>query len=431
MACIHRAANRFGKGDSPPQTRIDPKKLKGRPGLIIRRDKGVFSMTVRSIEELDLNQKRVLIRVDFNTPMKDGRVSDDARIRASLATLNHVMNRGAAVTLMSHLGRPKGNFAAEFSMAPVAEHLASLIHKPVRLTMLGDSPPNLGEVCLLENLRFHPGEKACDDAFAAALARFGDVFINDAFGTAHRAHASMVGVPRHVKEKGAGFLMMKEITYLRDRLGNPERPFVAILGGSKISDKLKVVKHLTGRVDQLILGGAMSYTFLKAQGVAVGRSRVEEDFLDQARDILALCESRGIKLLLPLDHVVAETFDEQADATITLNQHMDSEVMGLDIGPETIHHFTEAIAKAKTCVWNGPMGVFEWEKFSTGTISVAEALADSRGLSIVGGGDSVAAVAAAGVADRIDHISTGGGASLELLAGHVLPGIAALEEASC
>jgi len=384
-------------------------------------------MAVKSLDELNLDGRRVLVRVDYNVPVKDGQVTDDTRIQASLPTLEKLMARGCKITLMSHLGRPKGEYKAEFSMKPVAAHLGQLLGRDVALVENFADGGQHADVQLLENLRFSPGETKNDEAFARDLARYGDVYVNDAFGAAHRAHASIDAVCRFFDEKGAGLLLMKELHYLAGALEKPERPFLSILGGSKISDKLKLIENLLGKVDQLAIGGAMSYTFLKAQGIAVGKSMVEEDFLDEAKRLLGLAEDKGVTLALPLDHLAAAEFKEDADAEITLDQNIDDGMMGLDIGPETINLYTGLIKEAKTIVWNGPMGVFEWEAFSTGTISVAEALAEVEALTIVGGGDSVAAVNKAGVADRITHISTGGGASLELLGGHKLPGVTALE----
>ena len=385
-------------------------------------------MSVKGLDALHLDHRDVLVRVDYNVPFNDsGEISDDSRIRASLPTIESLLKRGCRLTLMSHCGRPKGQPDPKFSLKPVANHLASLLDQKVPLIENLDTPVHLAQVQMLENLRFDPGETANDPVFAAKLAAFGDVYINDAFGTAHRAHASTHAVARHFEEKGAGLLMMRELHYLREALRKPERPFLAILGGSKISDKLKIIKALLAKVDQLIIGGGMSFTFLKAKGIDIGNSLLESDFLEEAAEIMATCKARNIDLLLPLDHVTGESISEDTDPGITIDQSIEPGLMGLDIGPETIHLYTSAIQNAKTVVWNGPMGVFELQAFSTGTISIAEALAENTGLTITGGGDSVAAVNLADVADRITHISTGGGASLELLAGHELPGIAALE----
>lgn len=385
-------------------------------------------MAVKSLGQLDLNKKHVLLRVDYNVPQaENGRITDDARIRASLPTIRHLLERGCRLRLISHLGRPKGCFEARYSLAPVARHLSGLIGREV--VLVSDPKANGGKaaVQMLENLRFWPGETANDRDFAADLARFGEVFINDAFGAAHRAHASTAAVCDFFEQRGAGPLMMKEIHYLKESLKEPRRPFLAVLGGSKVSDKLKLIRNLLNKIDQLIIGGAMSYTFLKAKGIPVGISRVEDNFLEEACQLIKDCESKGIDLLLPLDHLTAGTFAEDAQALITLDEDIAEDQMGMDIGPETIHLYTTTILAAKTVVWNGPMGVFEWEAFSTGTISMAEAMAETEALTIVGGGDSVAAIHLAEVEDRITHISTGGGASLELLGGNLLPGIAALD----
>ena len=328
---------------------------------------------------------------------------------------------------MSHLGRPKDQYEEAYSLKPVAQRLSQLIHRPVHMMELEANLPTKGQVSMLENLRFWPGEKKNDQEFAQKLARFGDIYVNDAFGAAHRAHASIDAVARLFPVRAAGFLLAREVHYLRDQLAEPKRPYVAIMGGSKVSDKIGLIKHLMPRVDTIVVGGAMSYTFLSAQGVEVGDSRVETSFLNEARDLMKECEATGVHLLLPLDHVVATAFDAQADATITLDQTIQPGSMGLDIGPETIHLYLSAIKDAGTIVWNGPMGVFEWDVFSTGTISVAEAMAEAEGLTIVGGGDSAAAVRKADVESQIDHISTGGGAALELLSGIALPGLVALE----
>ncbi|PIE91142.1 MAG: phosphoglycerate kinase [Acidobacteria bacterium] len=385
-------------------------------------------MTVKALEDLNLANKQVLVRVDYNTPIADGKVADDSRIKASLPTLNYLLEQNCSVTLMSHLGRPKGQVKPEFSMQPVAQRLSKLIDHDVKFIKELEVPATRGRVELLENLRFHPGETKGDMELAKKLARFGEVYINDAFGTAHRAHASTHTIAALFKEKAAGRLLMKEIHYLRDTLKNPDRPFLAILGGSKVSDKIKLIVNLLDKVNMIAIGGAMSYTFLKAQGYEIGISRVEEDFLSEAKKLIGACEEKGIKLLLPLDHMVAKEFDKEAEARITLDQNMNADEMGLDIGPETINLYSQSILEAGTVVWNGPMGVFEWPTFSTGTISIADTLAESGCLSLVGGGDSVAAINQAQVADSITHISTGGGASLELLSGFELPGIKALEE---
>ena len=385
-------------------------------------------MTVKALEDLNLIGKQVLVRVDYNTPIKNGEVADDSRITASLPTLNYLIEKKCQITLMSHLGRPDGKVDPVYSLAPVARRLAELIKMPVDFITDLNVPHSGTQVRLLENLRFHPGETKNDMGLAKQLSAFGEIYINDAFGSAHRAHSSTHAIATLYKEKAAGRLMMKEIHYLRDALKTPRRPFLAILGGSKVSDKIKLIVNLLDKVNMIAIGGAMSYTFLKAQGVPVGISRVEEDFLEEARKLLAVCDEKGVQLLLPLDHVVAKEFNQEAEARITIDQAIGEDEMGLDIGPETINLFSQTIRESGTVVWNGPMGVFEWPTFSTGTISMAETLAESECVSIVGGGDSVAAINMAGVAEEITHISTGGGASLELLSGFELPGIAALEE---
>ena len=387
-------------------------------------------MSVKSMAQLDLKGKRVLVRVDFNVPLNDeGKITNDKRIRAAMPTITKLMEEGCKITLMSHLGRPKGQVNPKYSLKPVADYLSHLLGGVVPLIEDLNDGGNHADVQLLENLRFHAGETKNDAELAKALAAYGDVYINDAFGAAHRAHASIDAVVDFFEEKGAGLLLEKELHYLSESLKQPERPFLAILGGSKISDKLKLIANLLERVDQLMIGGGMSYTFLKAKGLEVGKSLVEDDFLEEAKKLITACEEKDVSLLLPLDHVTAAEFKEDAQATITLDEAIAPDQMGLDIGPETIHLYTSTIKAAKTVVWNGPMGVYEWESFSTGTISVAESLAESDCVSILGGGDSVAAAHKAGVQEQITHVSTGGGASLELLGGNVLPGVAALERA--
>lgn len=385
-------------------------------------------MAIRSLDDLELQDKRVLLRVDYNTPMKDGEVSDDARIRASLPTLKRLCDANCTVTLMSHLGRPKGHFDPDLSLKPIARCLANLLGRAVTMLDIDGDPPTEPGIGLLENLRFWPGEKQDDADFARRLARFGEVYVNDAFGAAHRAHASIHALAKLFEQRAAGLLLAKEVHYLRDQLGHAQRPFVAIMGGSKVSDKIRLIENLIPKVDQILIGGAMSYTFLKAKGVPVGLSRVETDFLTEAERLLQLAEDRGVQILLPLDHVTSSEFSDNAQATITLDEQIDEDQMGLDIGPETINLFATQIRAAQTVVWNGPMGVFEWDIFSTGTISIAEALAECRGLTVVGGGDSAAAIKKAEVEDQIDHISTGGGAALELLSGIELPGLRVLED---
>jgi phosphoglycerate kinase len=389
---------------------------------------------MKTIRDLPLDGRRAFVRVDFNVPIEQGRITDDTRIRAALPTIHYALDHGATVILASHLGRPKGKPKPEFSLKPVAEHLSALLGRPVAFApdCIGPAAADVIKanprgVILLENLRFHPEEEANDPAFAKALASLADVYVDDAFGSAHRAHASTEGIVHFVKEAAAGFLLASEVEYLGHALGSPDRPFVAILGGAKVSDKLEVIENLLGKVDALVIGGAMAYTFFKAQGLAVGKSLVEDNLVDTARDLLARAKTRGLDVELPVDHVVAAKIDAAAPvATLAVGDAAIGDRMGLDIGPKTIARYAEVIGRAKTVVWNGPMGVFEIDAFAAGTIGVARAVASVHGTTIIGGGDSVAAVIKAGVADRMTHISTGGGASLEFLGGRTLPGIEVL-----
>ena len=395
-------------------------------------------MKKHSIKDLDLRGKRVFIRVDFNVPIKNGAITDDTRITSSLPTIQYALDQGATLVLASHLGRPKGKPTPEFSLKPVADRLGALLKRPVVFApdCIGDPAKKAvaeahagSKVVLLENLRFHAEEEKNDQAFAKSLAELADAYVDDAFGAAHRAHASVAGMVPYFTQAGAGLLMEKELRYLGMALGDPERPFVAVIGGAKVSDKIEVIESMLSRVDRLLIGGAMAYTFFKALGMPVGKSLVEDDKQEAARSIIDHAKARGVVLQLPVDHVVAEKIDAKVPTQVLkVGDAAIGDRMGLDIGPESSKLYAGLLADAKTVVWNGPMGVFEVAPFAKGTLAVANAVAQVKGTTIIGGGDSVAAINAAGVADKMTHISTGGGASLEFLGGAELPGVSALPD---
>jgi phosphoglycerate kinase len=394
-------------------------------------------MAKLSVRDLDLKGKRIFMRVDFNVPLNDaGEITDDTRIQASLPTIQYIVERGGRLILASHLGRPKGKPNPKMSLKPAATRLAQVLGKPVAFAAdcIGAEAEAAakelkdGDVLLLENLRFHPEEEKNVPEFAQQLAALAEVYVDDAFGSAHRAHASTEGITHYLSPCAAGLLMEKELEYLGKAVGHPERPYIAIVGGAKVSDKIELLQNLMKFADNVLIGGAMAYTFLKAQGVEVGLSKVEADKLDLARDLLQFAERRGIELCLPRDHIVAEKLDAGAVAEVAPTRSIPTNRLGLDIGPATRADYAARIAKAKTIVWNGPMGVFEIPQFAEGTVAIARAVADSSAVSVVGGGDSVSAVKKAGIEAKITHISTGGGASLEFLSGLTLPGVAALTE---
>ena len=388
-----------------------------------------------SVKDINVAGKKVLVRCDFNVPLKEGVITNDKRIVAALPTIKYLKENGAKVILCSHLGRPKGEWLPEFSLAPVAKRLSELLECEVRMSkdVIGEDAKDIsatikeGEVALLENVRYYKEETKNAPEFAKELASLAEIFVNDAFGTAHRAHASTTGVADYIPAV-CGFLIQKEIEVMGKALDNPVRPFVAVLGGAKVSDKIGVITNLLEKVDTLIVGGAMAYTFLKAEGHSVGISLCEEDKLELASELLAKAKEKGVSLLLPVDHIAADKFDENAEPVAVEGKDIPEGLMGMDIGPKSVELFKEAVKNAKTVIWNGPMGVFEFKNFAGGTFAVAEAIAETDCISIIGGGDSVAAVTKLGFADKMTHISTGGGASLEFLEGLELPGIAALNE---
>ncbi len=391
----------------------------------------------KTIRDVDVKGKRVLVRCDFNVPMQEGRITDDNRIQAALPTIRYLLDHGARVILMSHLGRPKGEAKSEFSLEPVAVRLSQLLEKDVRFrscpTVVCDTIKEMadslkdGEVMLLENVRFRKEETDNDPEFARSLASLGELFVQEAFGTAHRAHASTAGVADYLPAV-SGFLIEKEVKFLGGALEDPERPFVAIMGGAKVGDKIPVIENLLKKVDTLIIGGGMAYTFFRSMGFTIGTSILDEGNIDLAGKLLKKAEEAGVKLLLPVDVVCADRFENDARTLITDRENIPDDMMGMDIGPKTVELYTEALKTAGTIVWNGPMGVFEMPAFAKGTKAVAEALAESDAVTVIGGGDSAAAVEQFGLADKMSHISTGGGASLEFLEGKTLPGIAVIED---
>jgi len=392
-------------------------------------------MILQTIRDYDFSGKRALVRVDFNVPLKDGEVTDDTRIRSALPTIQYILDAGGSVVAMSHFGRPKGKKNPELSMAPIAKKFAQLLGRPVKLAsdVIGAEVTKevealkSGEVLLLENVRFYAEEEKNDLDFAKKLSLFGDVYVNDAFGTAHRAHASTAGVA-HYLPSYAGFLIEKEVKFMAPLLENPEKPFVAIIGGSKVSSKIGVLESLVNSCDTIVIGGGMAYTFLAVQGHSIGKSLVEEEYKDTASSFLAKAKEKGVEVILPVDHLCGAEFKEDTKAITVDSADISGDLIGMDIGPKTVKLIVSAVEGAKSVVWNGPMGVFEFEAFAQGTLAIAKALATCKGTTVVGGGDSVAAVNKFNLADKISHVSTGGGASLEFLEGKVLPGIKALEK---
>ncbi len=393
------------------------------------------ALNKKTIEDIEVSGKKILARLDFNVPLKDGVITDDKRIVESIKTIKYLRDNGAALILCSHMGRPKGEFNPKFSLAPVAKRLEELLGCPIKMAkdVIGEDAQKLaselksGEIMLLENVRYHNEEEKNDPAFAKALANLAEIFVNDAFGTSHRAHASTAGVADYLPAV-SGYLIQKEIKIMGEALNDPKRPFVSILGGAKVSDKIGVINNLIEKVDKIIVGGGMAYTFLKAQGHMIGDSICEHDKLDLALELLAKADKKGVEILLPIDNAVGDKYDPDCTKRVMDSTEIEDGWMGLDIGPKSIKLFTDAIKDAKTVIWNGPMGVSEWKNFEDGTVAVAKAVADSGSISIIGGGDSAAAVETLGFADKMTHISTGGGASLEFLEGLELPGIACLND---
>ncbi len=390
----------------------------------------------KSIEDVNVKGKRVFVRVDFNVPMADGKVTDDTRIRAAIPTINYLVEQGAKVILASHLGRPKGEVNEDMRLTAAGARLEELIGKPVKKLdeSIGEAVENVvnamqeGDIVLLENVRFHKGEEKNDEELSKAFAKLADVYVNDAFGAAHRAHATTEGITKYVDVAVSGFLMQKELDVLGKALSTPERPFTAIIGGAKVKDKIDVIENLLEKVDNLIIGGGLAFTFVKAMGHDVGKSLLEEDKIDLAKSFIEKAKEKGVKFYMPMDAVVTKEFSNDAEATVVDIDSIPSDMMGLDIGPKTAAEYAEVIKASKLIIWNGPMGVFEMEKFANGTKAVAEAMAETAGYTVIGGGDSAAAVEKFGVADKMDHVSTGGGASLELMEGKALPGIVALND---
>lgn len=397
-----------------------------------------MQLNKKTIEDIEVKGKRVLVRCDFNVPLKDGIITDVNRLVGAMPTINYLVEKGAKVILCSHLGKPGGEAKAEFSLAPVAKRLSDMLGKEVLFAadanVVSDTVKNHvwkmkdGDILLLENTRYRSEETKNKENFSKELASLADVFVNDAFGTAHRAHCSTVGVTEFVETSVCGYLIQKELKFLGETIETPVRPFVAILGGAKVSDKIDVINNLLEKVDTLIIGGGMAYTFLRAGNYSVGSSLVEEDKIEYAKDMMQKAEAKGVKFLIPVDHIVADRFSAEAEPIVTESQHIADGYMGLDIGPRTIEMYTAAVSIAKTIIWNGPMGVFEFVNFSKGTMAIAEAMSKVDGTTVIGGGDSAAAVNQFGLGDKMTHISTGGGASLEFLEGKLLPGIEALND---